>query len=147
MYSNHTRALRHIRPLINLSTARMVAQGVVMSRLDYFNGLLYGTTAQNMERLQVAQNTLARVVCQAPWSSSATEQRRSLHWLPVKQRVDTKWPLSPTKHVQLACLPTVRRLSRTMNQADHCARLIDFYCVHRALNLYPLEKLSALMLL
>jgi hypothetical protein len=29
--SYHTRALRHIRPLINLSTARMVAQGVVMS--------------------------------------------------------------------------------------------------------------------
>ena len=34
-----------------------------------------------------------------------------------------------------------------MNRADHCARLIDFYCVHRALNLYPLEKLLALMLL
>jgi len=27
-------------------------------------------------------------VCQATWSSSATELRRSLHWLPVKQRVD-----------------------------------------------------------
>jgi hypothetical protein len=61
-----------------------------MSRLDCCNGLLYGTTAQNMERLQVAQNSLVRVVCQAPWSSSAIELRRALHWLPVKQRVDYK---------------------------------------------------------
>ena len=61
-----------------------------MSRLDYCNGLLYETTAQNMERLQVTQNSLSRVVCQATGSSSATELRRSLHWLPVKQRVDYK---------------------------------------------------------
>jgi hypothetical protein len=32
-------------------------------------------------------NALARVVCQAPWSASATELRRSLHWLPIRQRV------------------------------------------------------------
>ena len=35
--SYHTKALRHIRPLIDLPVARMVAQGVVTSRLDYFN--------------------------------------------------------------------------------------------------------------
>jgi len=58
-----TRALRHIRPLIDLPTARMVAQGVVASRLDYCNGLLYGTSTRNVERLLVAQNTLARAVC------------------------------------------------------------------------------------
>jgi len=27
---------------------------------------------------------LARAVCSAPWSTSATELRRSLHWLPVQ---------------------------------------------------------------
>jgi len=37
--SYHTRALRHIRPLINLYVARMVAHRVVTSRLDYCNGL------------------------------------------------------------------------------------------------------------
>jgi len=54
------------------------------------NGLLYRTSALNMERLQVAQNSLARAVCQATWSLSVTEIQRSLHWLPVKQRVDYK---------------------------------------------------------
>ena len=42
--SYHTRALRHIRPLIDLPTARMVAQRMVTSRLDYCNGMLHGTS-------------------------------------------------------------------------------------------------------
>src|SRR5258706_7053239 len=33
---------------------------------------------------------VARAVCHAPWSSSATKLRRSLHWLPVRQRVEFK---------------------------------------------------------
>jgi hypothetical protein len=144
--SYHTRALRHIRPLINLPTARMVAQGVVISRLDCCNGILYGISARNVERLQVANNSLARAVCQATWSSSATELRRSLHWLPVKQRVDYKVAVIAFKTRSSGSHPTCRRSSRTMNQADHCARLIDFYCTHRVLNAYALEELSALKL-
>jgi hypothetical protein len=88
--SYHTRALRRIRPLIDLPTARLVAQGMVTSLLDYCNGLLYGTSTRNIHRLQAAQNTLARAGCQATWSSSAMDLRRSLHWLPVRQRIDYK---------------------------------------------------------
>jgi len=77
--SYHTRALRHIRPLIDLPTAMMVAQGVVTSRLDYCNGLLYGTSTRNVDRLQVAQSTLARAMFHGIWSSFATDMRRSLH--------------------------------------------------------------------
>lgn len=86
----HIRALRHIRPLINLDAARLIAQGIVTARLDYCNGLLCATSAYNINRLQVVQNSLARAVCQASWFDSATELRRSLHWLPVRQRVDYK---------------------------------------------------------
>ena len=88
--SYHTRALRHIQPLINLSAARMVAQVVVTTLLDYCNGLLYGTSARNMERLQVTQNSLAQAKCQETWSASFTELRRLLPWLPMKQRLDHK---------------------------------------------------------
>jgi len=57
----------------------------------------------------------------------------------------TKLPSSPTKHVQPGCHPTCRRSPRTMNQADQCARLIDFYCANRVLNSYALEELLALI--
>jgi len=120
----HTRALRHIRPLINHDAARMIAQGIVTARLDYCNGLLHGTSARNFERLQVAQNTLARAVCQATWSSSATELRRSLHWLPVRQRVDYKLAVIAYKTRQtgvpayLASLVEDYIPSRTLRSSD-----------------------------
>ena len=60
---------------------------------DYCNSLLHGTSARNLNRLQVAQNELARVVCDAPRSASATELRHHLHWLPVRQRIDYKLAL------------------------------------------------------
>ena len=89
----HTRALRHVRPLLTLEAAKMVSHGIVSARLDYCNSLLHGTSARNLNRLQVAQNELARVVCDAPWSANATELWRHLHWLPVRQRMDYKLAL------------------------------------------------------
>ena len=71
----HTRALRHIRQLLSDEAAKMVAHGIVSDRLDYCNGLMYGMSARNLDRPQVAQNALARVVCQAPETSGATELR------------------------------------------------------------------------
>ena len=89
----HIRALRHIRPRLDLNTAKMIAQGIVAAELDYCNSLICGVSSRNLCRLQVTQNTLARAVCSAPWSTSATELRRSLHWLPVRQRIDYKTAL------------------------------------------------------
>ena len=88
--SYHTRALRHIRPLLTLDVAKSVGHSIVASRLDYANALLHGTSTINLHRLQVAQNSLARAVCKAPRSASATELRRQLHWLPVRQRISYK---------------------------------------------------------
>jgi len=88
--SYHTRALRHVRPLLTLDVAKMINHNIVSSRLDYANALLHGTSVYNIIRLQVAQNSLVRTVCQAPRSACATELRRQLHWLPVRQRISYK---------------------------------------------------------
>ena len=83
----HIRSLRHIRKLIDKDTAATLACSIVSSRLDYCNALLYGITSKNMNRLQRVQNSLARVVCNAPYRSSSLPLRKALHWLPVEQRV------------------------------------------------------------
>jgi len=84
----HIRALGHIRPLLTLDVANMIGHSIVhASRLDYANALLHGTSAGNLDRLQVTQNSLARTVLQAPYSASATELRQRLHWLPIRQRI------------------------------------------------------------
>ena len=80
----HLRAFRHIRARLTTEAAKSVAFSI-RSRLDYC-----GTTESNLDRLQKVQNLLARAVCRAPWSASATDLRRSLHWLPVRQRIGTK---------------------------------------------------------
>jgi len=43
----------------------MLAHSIVSSRLNYANALLHSTSDRNLDWLQVAQNSLARVVCQA----------------------------------------------------------------------------------
>jgi len=84
----HTRSIRHIRPLLTVDTAKSIATSIVGARLDYCNSLLYDTSEGNLEgRLQRVQSQLARVVLQAPWTASATDIRRQLHWLPGRQRI------------------------------------------------------------
>ena len=84
--SYHTRALRHIRPLLSFDAAKLVAHCIVGAQLDYCNALFLGC------RLRIwtdcwLHKTIARVVCQALARSSASELRSDLHWLPIRQRV------------------------------------------------------------
>jgi len=57
----HTPALRHVRSLLTDDVAQTVACRIVVSRLDYCNALLSGAPAATFDRLQRAQNNLARV--------------------------------------------------------------------------------------
>ena len=83
----HIRALRHVRRGLTFESAKMIALGLVTSRLDYCNSLLYGTSTANIGRLQRVQNDLAQVVLQAAWNSSSKPLLKHLHWLPVQQRI------------------------------------------------------------
>ena len=58
----------------------------VLSRIDYCNSLLFGSTHDVTSHLQRIQNYAARVILRLPKSSSITTHLRSLHWLPVKVR-------------------------------------------------------------
>jgi len=80
----HIQALQHIQPLLTLDHAKTIGR-IVSLQLDYANALLHGMSAGNLDRLQVTQNSLARTVLQAPYSASATELHRQLHWLPIRQ--------------------------------------------------------------
>lgn len=86
----HTRALRHVRSLLTDDLAQTVACSIVASRLDYCNAILYGAPAATFDVLQRVQNNLARVVCQSRGRVDARPLLRSLHWLPVRQRVTHK---------------------------------------------------------
>ena len=67
----HIRALRHVRRGLTLESAKLIALGLVTSRLDYCNSLLYGTSKLNLNKLQRMQSDLGWVVLQAAWNSSS----------------------------------------------------------------------------
>jgi hypothetical protein len=85
----HIRSLRHIRNSLTDEMAKSVALALVSSRLDYANSLLYHTSPANIIKLQRVQNTLAKIVSKRNLTDTK-EILRTLHWLPIKWRIDFK---------------------------------------------------------
>ena len=61
---------------------------LVSSRLDYCNGLFTGLSKRAVRRLQYIQNAAARVLTRTRKYDHISPVLRSLHWLPVAQRID-----------------------------------------------------------
>jgi len=86
----HLSALRHIRSLVSVTVAQQIACSIVGSQLDYCNSLLVNCSNRNLDKLQHVQDNLTRVVCNSNRSTSAGPMLQSLHWLPVRQRINFK---------------------------------------------------------
>ena len=80
------RRLASIRRFLTSTTTATLASAFVLSRIDYCNSLLFGSTHDVTSHLQRIQNYAARVILCLPMSSSITIHLKSLHWLPVKVR-------------------------------------------------------------
>ena len=87
----HIRALRHIRHSLSSDVAKTIACSIVGSRIDYCNSLLYGISDKNITKIQKVQNTVARVVSGHRKFDRITPVLRSLHWLPIKNRIKFKY--------------------------------------------------------
>lgn len=83
----HLHNIRRIRKFMNYGNRKSLVQAVIMSRIDYCNGLLFGVSATHLLKLQRVQNTAARLVCYVPKYDHITPTRIQLHWLPVKYRI------------------------------------------------------------
>jgi hypothetical protein len=106
----HTRALRHVRRLMSADTAATIACSIVASRLDYCNSLLHGAPAASIDKLQRAQNALARVLTQSSRRTSAKPLLRQLHWLPVRQRITYKLAVITFKAMKSSSPPYLSSL-------------------------------------
>ena len=76
---------RRLASIRSTATATLVS-AFVLSRIDYCNSLLFGSTHDVTSHLQQIQNYAARVILRLPKSSSITIHLKSLNWLPVKVR-------------------------------------------------------------
>ena len=59
--------------------------------LYYFcNSLLFGLPSQQIQRLQLIQNSAARLVTRTKKHDSISSVLRNLHWLPIQSRINFK---------------------------------------------------------
>ena len=80
------RRLASIRRFLTSTAIATIVSAFVLSRIDYCNSLLFGSTHVVTSHLQRIQNYAARVILRIPKSSSITTHLKSLHWLSVKVR-------------------------------------------------------------
>jgi hypothetical protein len=86
----HMRNVGKIRKYLDSRTAQIAIHSLVTSRMDQLNGLLHGLPDYQLARLQRMQNTAARIVSRTPGRDHITPVLRTLHWLPIKYRVQFK---------------------------------------------------------
>ena len=84
------RRIGKIRSFLSTDAANKLAISLILSRLDYCNSLLAGIPDNKLNKLQRIQNHAARLVLRKSRHASATTLLRTLHWLPVKARIQYK---------------------------------------------------------
>ena len=83
----HMKTFRQIRHSLTIDTSKTIARSIMMSRLDYCNSVLYGTSKSNLKKLQHIQNSLVRLVYILPSRSSCQPLLKELSWLPIEKRI------------------------------------------------------------
>lgn len=80
------RMIGRIRPCLTIETTKSLVRNLVLTRLDYCNSLLIDVPAFLVNKLQLVQNSAARLVYRQRKHDHITPALISLHWLPVAMR-------------------------------------------------------------
>jgi hypothetical protein len=86
----HIRRIGRARSCMTREVANSAAVALVLSKLDYCNSILHGVSKKKLKRLQLAQNSAARVVSKTKKRDHISPVLQELHWLPVEQRIEHK---------------------------------------------------------
>lgn len=82
--------IRKILPLLPISAGKTLMSTLILSKLDYCNGLFLNAQEKVMNKLQIVQNSAARILSGTPKRISISPVIRDLHWLPVRTRIKFK---------------------------------------------------------
>ena len=136
--------LRRLAFICRFLTSTVTATHVsafALSRIDYSNSLLFGSTHDATSHLQRIQNYAARVILCLPKSSNIATHLKSLHWLPVKVRSTYKIDFCATtatavlhNQMSLTCSRITHHTQKTLIPAHiPCLFSIDLHTVRQHL--------------
>jgi len=84
----HLRNFAKLRNMLSVSDAEKLVHAFMTSRIDYSNALLAGCPASTINKLQLVQNAADRVLTRSRKYDHITPILSSLHWLPIKFRIN-----------------------------------------------------------
>ena len=82
--------IKFLGPSLTQESAHILVRGLVTSHLDYCNVIFAGLPKVLLKLLQKVQNIAAKLVLGYSKYDSRTMALKTLHWLPVKKRIDFK---------------------------------------------------------
>jgi len=80
-------SIQRIRRYLDENAVKALVQALVISRLDYCNSLLIGLPTSLLHKLQLVQNTAARVISRTRKHDNISPVMLELHWLPIEHRI------------------------------------------------------------
>ncbi len=79
-----------VKPYLPCKEFESVIHAFITSRLDYCNSLYVGLDQSSLQRLQLVQNAAAQLLTGTKKYEHITPVLASLHWLPVRFRIEFK---------------------------------------------------------
>jgi len=117
--------IRQIRQYVTSEQTKTLVHAYVTSRLDQFNALLCGLPESKLDKLRQVQHAAARLITGTRKYDHITRVMKSLHWLPVEQRIIFKVLLlvfkaltyhQPAYLKDLLCVYRPKRCLRSMKE-------------------------------
>ena len=102
-----------------------LVHAVISSRLDYCNSLFMNISKENLHKLQMVQNSAARLILGRRKRDSATEAPRELHWLNIEARIVFKILLLTFKVIHGMCSANIQLQFKPFNERED-----DFLLLH-----------------
>ncbi|KAI5607411.1 hypothetical protein C0J50_1722, partial [Silurus asotus] len=122
----------NIKSFLSKADLEKATHAFISSRIDYFNALYTRLNQSLLNRFQMVQNAAARLLTNTSKCSHITPVLRSLHWLPVRFRVEYKVLLFVFKAINdlappyLAELSKVYQPARTLRTSGLTALVVSF---------------------
>ena len=79
--------IRHLRLYLSVKNTTQLVLSLVISHIDFSNGLLIGLPNKSYKVLQHVQNMSAKVILNKSHRESSTEFMLEHHWLKVEYRI------------------------------------------------------------
>lgn len=118
----HIRNIYSVRKNLDRESTRSLVTAMISSRVDYCCSLFLGLPNKQLKKLQVILNRAARLIFQLKPRDSPTASQISLHWLPIKARIEFK-----------VCLITYKVLK--FKTPAYLCDLLSPYSCHSAMTL------------